>query len=466
MRATGWGKTFRLMACGWAIGLSFLLWGLFVLGLGPGLAQAQSFSSSPVVVLTVKGVIDPVTARYVVRGLGEAASMNAEAVVIQLDTPGGLDTAMREIVQAMLNASVPVVVYVWPRGARAGSAGVFITLAAHIAAMAPTTNIGAAHPVALGGGEMDETLAEKIVNDAAAYIRAIAQQRGRNVEWAEAAVRQSVSITAEEAFEKDVIDLVAMNLDDLLYQISGRTIELTPEQEPKTLRTRDAQPLYLDMSLPEQILHLLNDPTIAYILLTLGIYALIAAFYAGEPIIGTIGAILLILAFVAFGTLPLNWAGLALLILGAALILIDLKVQGFALSIVGGASFVLGSLLLFRPFRVPSPTMPPLGVSPWAIGVMTAGLLGLFLIAVRGTILAHRERPAQLSRPAQLPELIGAIGFAQTELTPKGTVHVLGEDWSAESLEGQIPAGTRVRVVEAEGLLLRVVAEKQQKEGG
>ena len=403
-----------------------------------------------VVVLTVSGVIAPVTARYVLHGLEEAATLNAEAVIIELNTPGGLDTAMREIVQGLLNTSVPVVVYVTPKGARAGSAGVFITLAAHIAAMAPMTNIGAAHPVALGG-EMDETLAEKVTNDAAAYIRAIAAQRGRNAQWAEDAVRKSASITAEEALQQDVIDLIATDLDDLLRQLDGRTVEIG--EKTHTLRTQQAQLLRKGMSLPEQLLHQLANPTIAYILLTLGIYALIAAFYSGEPIIGTLGVILLLLAFVALGSLPLNWGGLALLALGLALIVIDLQVQGYALSIVGAVAFVLGSLLLFRPFRLPEAAAPTFSVSPWAIGAMTALLVGFLLIAVRGGWRAHRVPAAQLS------QLVGEVGLATSVLNPRGTVYVRGEEWSAEAVGGSIPEGARVRVVEVHGLQLRVVAE-------
>lgn len=420
-------------------------------------AQEATPKAGPIVVLTVSGVIAPVTARYVLHGLEEAEELKAEAVIIELNTPGGLDAAMREVVQGLLNTPVPVVVYVTPRGARAGSAGVFITLAAHIAAMAPTTNIGAAHPVALGG-EMDPTLAEKVVNDAAAYIRAIAQQRGRNTQWAEDAVRKSLSLTAEEALQQDVIDLIAADIEDLLRQLEGRTVELG-EGRIHTLHTQQARLLRRGMSLPEQLLHQITDPTIAYILLTLGIYALIAAFYSGEPIIGTLGVILLLLAFVALGSLPLNWGGLALLALGLALIVIDLQVQGYALSIVGAVAFVLGSLLLFRPFRLPEAAAPPLVVSPWAIGTMTALLVGFFLIAVRGSWRAHRVPAAQLS------QLVGEVGVAKSALNPRGTVYLRGEEWSAEAVEGPIPEGARVRVVEVHGLQLRVVAEPT-KSGG
>lgn len=412
--------------------------------------------SGLILVLTVSGVVEPVTARYVVNSLEEAEALNAEAVIIELNTPGGLDTAMREIVQGMLNASVPVVVYVTPKGARAGSAGVFITLAAHKAAMAPMTNIGAAHPVAIGG-EMDPTMAEKAVNDAAAYIRAIASQRGRNVQWAEDAVRKSASITAEEALQQGVIDFVAADLDDLLRQLDGQTVQLGDETH--TLSTHQARLMRRGMSLPEQLLHKLTDPTIAYILLTLGIYALIAAFYAGEPIVGILGAILLLLALVALGSLPLNWGGLALLALGLALVVIDLKVQGYALSIIGAIAFVLGSLLLFRPFRLPEAAAPTFAVSPWAIGTMTAVLVGFFLVAVRGGWRAHRVPPAQLGH------LVGELGIAKSALNPYGTVYVQGEDWTAEAVEGPIPEGTRVRIVEAHGLRLRVVAEPPPKKG-
>lgn len=434
-----------------------LVWAVaFLVLTAISLAQEASPTISSIVVLTVNGVINPVIARYVVGGLEEAKALRAEAVIIELNTPGGLDTAMREIVQGILNSAVPVVVYVTPKGARAGSAGVFITLAAHKAAMAPMTNIGAAHPVALGG-EMDPTMAEKAVNDAAAYIRAIASQRGRNAQWAEDAVRKSASITAEEALQQGVIDFVAADLDDLLRQLDGQTVQLG--NEIHTLHTHQAQLMRRGMSLPEQFLHQLADPTIAYILLSLGIYALIVAFYVGEPIVGTLGAILLLLAFVALGSLPLNWGGLALLVLGLALVVIDLKVQGYALSVVGAIAFVLGSLLLFRPFRLPEAAAPTLAVSPWAIGTMTAVLVGFFLVAVRGGWRAHRVPPAQLGH------LVGEIGIAKTALNPFGTVYVHGEEWTAEAVAGSIPEGARVRVVEAHGLRLRVVAEPSPKQG-
>ena len=401
-------------------------------------------------VITVKGVIDPFTAQYVGRGIDIAQEDGAQCLIVQLDTPGGSDVPMRDIVQKMLNSSVPTVVYVSPGGARAGSAGVFITLAANVAAMAPGTNIGAAHPVAMTGTELTETMEEKATSDAAAYVRAIAEERGRNAEWAEKAVRESASIIAREAVEYQVVDLIADDLTDLLDKIDGR--EVTTAAGPVTLRTRGAPIRTIGMNFAENFLHVIVDPNIAYLLLSIGTLALVAEFYhPGAILPGVTGAICLILAFVAFGSLPVNWGGVALIVLAVVLFIVDIKVAGFMLSVGGAIAFVLGSLMLFSPFAPPSPTMPRLTVSWPLIALMTASITSFFLFAVSAGIRAQRARAA-----SGIESMIGATGTATSDLDPWGTVQVGSELWSAIAEEGPIRKGEQVRVVDTEGVRLNV----------
>ncbi|MGA9347879.1 MAG: nodulation protein NfeD [Anaerolineae bacterium] len=401
-------------------------------------------------VITVNGVIDPFTAQYVSRGLDIAQSDGAQCLIIQLDTPGGSDVPMRDIVQKMLNSSVPTVVYVSPGGARAGSAGVFITMAANVAAMAPGTNIGAAHPVAMTGTELTETMEEKATSDAAAYVRAIAEERGRNAEWAEKAVRESASIIAREAVEYQVADLIADDLTDLLDKLDGR--EVITAAGPVTLRTRGAPIRTIGMNFAENFLHVIVDPNIAYLLLSIGTLALVAEFYhPGAILPGVTGAICLILAFVAFGSLPVNWGGVALIVLAVVLFIVDIKVAGFMLSVGGAIAFVLGSLMLFSPFAPPSPTMPRLTVSWPLIALMTASITSFFLFAVSAGIRAQRAKAA-----SGIESMIGATGTATSDLDPWGTVQVGSELWSAIAEEGPIKKGEQVRVVGAEGVRLKV----------
>ena len=401
-------------------------------------------------VITVNGVIDPFTAQYVSRGIDIAQSDGAQCLIIQLDTPGGSDAPMRDIVQKMLNSSVPIVVYVSPGGARAGSAGVFITLAANVAAMAPGTNIGAAHPVALPGTELTGVMEEKTTSDAAAYIRAIAEKRGRNAEWAEKAVRESASIIATEAVGSQVVDLIAEDLTDLLDKIDGR--EVITAAGPVTLRTRGASVRTIGMNFAENFLHVIVDPNIAYLLLSIGTLALVAEFYhPGAILPGVTGAICLILAFVAFGSLPVNWGGVTLIVLAVILFILDIKVAGFMLSVGGAIAFVLGSLMLFSPFAPPSPTMPRLIVSWPLIILMTAAITSFFLFALSAGIRAQRARVT-----SGIESMIGATGTAASDLDPWGTVQVGSELWSAIAEEGPIRKGEEVRVVGTEGVRLNV----------
>jgi membrane-bound serine protease (ClpP class) len=431
--------------------MALMIWAF---ALAPLSVQAQG-EQGRVELLLAEGVIDPIMSRFIARGITQAEQAGAECLIVQLDTPGGLDSAMREIVQKIMGSRVPVVVYVAPEGARAASAGVFITLAAHIAAMAPATDIGAAHPVSLEG-ELPETMEAKVVNEAASYIRTIAERRGRNVQWAEDAVRKSLSLTAQEALEKDVIDLIARDLEDLLRQLDGREVETAWGRA--VLKTGTAAVERIEMSLPERFIHKIIDPNIAYILFTLGVWGIIAEFYnPGAILPGLVGAILLILAFIAFGSLPVNWGGIALIILAVILFILDIKVSGFILSIIGGIAFILGSLLLFRPFGVRPPALPELGVNPWLVAGTTAAFVAFFIFVIAKVVQVHRARVM-----SGLPRVIGAHGLAVTDLTPRGVVWADGEEWTAEALDPPIAKGEEVKIVQVEGLLVKVERVKRR----
>ncbi len=413
-----------------------------------GLIRAEA-AGQKVYVASVKGIIDPFVARYVRQALETATKEGASCLVIELDTPGGTDTAMRDIVQAIMNSEVPVVVYVSPKGARAASAGLFIAMAAHITAMAPGTNIGAAHPVGIGE-PLTGTIETKVTQDAAAYIRAIAQERGRNAEWAEQAVRESSSIPAQEALEKKVVDLIATDLEELLRLIDGKRVKIRDREI--ALTTAGSPVERLEMSWTDDLLHSLVNPDVAYILLSLGILAIMAEFYnPGTFIPGITGVICLILAFVALGSLPVNWGGIALIILAIILFLLDIKVTGFALSVGGAISFVLGSLLLFSPWPRVSPAMPSVRVSWWLVALMTASFVAFFLFAASAVWRAQRQKAL-----TGLDAVIGAKGWATSDLNPMGTVLVRSEEWTAEAVEPPILKGEAVEVVGREGMRLKV----------
>jgi len=309
---------------------------LFFLGLlvTAIIATQTQAASSGIKVLNVKGTINPALVGYIERGIERAEEENAAVCIIQLDTPGGLDTAMRDIVQDIVNAKVPVVVYVSPSGARSASAGVFITMAAHVAAMAPNTAIGAAHPVAMGSeGEqaMSEAMEEKVVNDAAAYIRSIASAHGRNMEWAEKAVRESVSATEEEALELNVIDMVAADLDDLITQLDGRQVTML-DGNVVTIHTEGATTEHIPMSIIEDFLYAISDPNIAYLLLSLAMLGILVEITnPGLIFPGVVGAISLLLAFYSLGVLPVNWAGVLLIVLAFGLFVAEVFTTTFGL---------------------------------------------------------------------------------------------------------------------------------------
>jgi membrane-bound serine protease (ClpP class) len=419
-----------------------------------GARGALAQSAPQVHVIDVTGVINPLTVRYLDRALAGAEAAGIELLVMRLDTPGGLDTAMREMTQAMLAARVPVVVYVAPSGARAASAGMFLTLAAHVSAMAPGTNIGAAHPVSLGE-QLDAVASEKAAQDAAATARTLALQRGRSAEWAEKAVLESVSLTSAEALERGLIDMIAADMNDLLAQLDGRVVTTTAGN--LTLRTRGALVVNMPMNFAERLLHVITDPNVAYLLLTLGLYSLLIEFQApGFGLPGTVGVMALVLAFVAFGSLPLNWAGLGLIALGVILLIVEALSPGFgAAGAAGLIMFALGSLMLYQPIGPTSPVLPAVTVNPWLVALITGGTGALILVAVRKALQAQRA-PAASDVPRRL---VGTLGQVKTDLNPIGTAQIGSELWTAVANdEGAEPirAGEVVAVVAVDGLTLRV----------
>ena len=405
--------------------------------------------------MKIEGIINPVTADYTVETLERAAREDVQVVIITLDTPGGLDLSMREIVKTLLSSPVPVVVFVYPQGSRAASAGVWITLASHVAAMAPSTNIGAAHPVMMGGGGIggggekpDEktstTMEEKVLNDAVAYIRAVAEERGRNAEWAEKAVRESVSITAAEALDLGVIDLVCADIEELLLKIDGRTVLVNGEE--RVLHTRDAAPVEVEMPMRYRFLKTITNPSIAYILMLVGVVGLY--FELSNPGAippGVVGVISLVLALYSLHQLPINYAGLALIVLAIVLFIAEVKITSFGLLAVGGiVSMVLGSLMLF------DPQVPFLRVS-WSVIIPTVLITAAFFLFLVGLVVRAQRRKPTTGKEG----MIGEIALAQTNLDPTGKVFVQGELWSAVC-DGKIKKGSRVRVVGIEGMTLRV----------
>lgn len=403
-----------------------------------------SQESTGVMAAKLDGVINPVAAEFISQSIEKANEAGVEAFVLELDTPGGLVTSMRDIVKSILGSEVPVVVYVSPPGARAASAGTFITMSAHVAAMAPQTNIGAAHPVAMGE-KMDETMAEKAVNDAVAYIKSLAEKRGRNAQWAEDAVRKSVSATEEEALEKGVIDLVSATLPALLSDIDGMEVETM--EGKRVLHTKGATITRVEMGLRHRILDVISDPNIAYLLMLLGFYGIFFELTnPGAIFPGVVGGICLILAFYAFQTLPINYAGILLILLGVILFILEISVTSYgALTIGGIIAMVLGSLMLFKDAG------PFLKLSIYTI------LPAVVVTAVFFTVVIGLAWKAFRSKPTTGQEgLVGLEGTAASEVTPEGgTVKVHGEIWSAVSDE-PIQADKKVVVESVKGLKLKV----------
>ena len=409
------------------------------------LADAPARAASDVATITLDGVISPVTVRLVETAIDRAQSSQASALVIQLDTPGGLERSMRSICQRLLNAPLPVIVYVAPTGARAASAGVFITMAAHVAAMAPATNIGAAHPVAVSGGG-DKEVMKKIANDAAAFARSIATERGRNADWAEKAVRESVSITERDAVKLKVVDLIAESMTDLLAKVDGRTVKTV--KGPVTLATRDARVTAIEIGFRDRFLNVITDPNVAYVLMMMGMLGLF--FELSNPGVilpGVVGGISLILAFFAFQSLPINYAGLLLILFGIVLLIAEIKIVSHGVLAIGGiVAMALGSLMLFDAaeigFRI-----------SWGVIMPTVGITaGLFLFVIAAGLRALARRPM-----LGTAGLIGQTGVAREPLAPEGQVMIQGELWRALAEGETVDAGSRVRVVGVDGLTLKVV---------
>ena len=407
-----------------------------------------SIFGQKVVAITVDGAINPASADFIHNAIEKADREKANCLIIRLNTPGGLLKSTRSIVSDLLVSPVPVIVYVAPGGAHAGSAGVFITLAANIAAMAPGTNIGAAHPVAMQG-EMDSTMNSKATNDAAAFIRSIADKRHRNLDWAEDAVRNSVSITAAEALQKNVIDIIAVDERDLLSQVDGKSIQL-PFGE-RVLQTKGAVVEVYGMSIWEKILNIISDPSIAYILLLLGMYGIMFELYnPGAMLPGIVGVISLILAFYSMHSLPVNYAGVALIVFAVILSILELKIVSHGLLTIGGiVSLLIGSMMLIR-------TTSGLELAKISRAVIFSAtfVTTLFFLFVVGVGLKAQRRKVITGREG----LGGITGIAMETLNPNGIVMLEGEIWNAESLAGEIKKGESVSVVEMKDL--KVYVEK------
>ena len=428
---------------------------------GPPEASAQEDGErSTVLVASVQGVVNPVMLGYFERVIARASSERAAAVLIQLDTPGGLESSMRDIVQLIVNSEVPVIVHVYPAGGRAASAGLFILQAAHVAAMAPNTNVGSAHPVSLApGGEgqspqpNNEILSEKVTNDAVALIRNLAETRGRNVEWVERAVRESVNVGSTDALEMNIVDFVAPNAADVLAKSDGRIVEVNGESV--TLNLRDARLLSSEMTLLEQIGHAISDPNIAYILLSIGVYGLIYELAnPGAVFPGAIGVVSILFAFFALGTLPVNYVALALLLFGFALLIAEVFITpGIGAMAVGGViSVLMGSLLLFN-----TPMMAG-GVSLWLVLTVVAVTAVFFLVVVAAAVRAMRRRSTTGAEA-----LIGRLGRAKSDLSPEGVVTLDGELWRARAVSTDVIASdSTVRVVALEDLKLRVEGTEER----
>lgn len=411
-------------------------------------------SGRKVHVIRIDGAINPLAAEYILTAITNARQAEAECLIIEMDTPGGLMESTRTITKAILASEIPVVVYVAPSGARAASAGVFITYASHFAAMAPSTNIGAAHPVNLMGGDGGKdssgtnTMMEKVTNDAVAQIKAVAEKRGRNMEWAEEAVRKSVSITEKEALAKHVIDFITPGLDSLLLTLDGREADLVNRKTK--LHTAGAAVVRIEMSWRHKLLDKISDPTIAYFLMMLGIWGLFFEFSnPGSILPGVLGGIFLILALYSMQTLPVNWAGLLLILFALVLFVLEVKVTSFGILTIGGIiAMFLGSVMLFR--KPETVFEPALRISLQAIIITTLATAAFFAVAVGLVVKAHRKH-ATTGREG----MIGATGMALTNIAPEGRAQIHGEIWQAHS-EAPIEKGQPVKVLALNGLQVKV----------
>jgi membrane-bound serine protease (ClpP class) len=436
-----------------ALRIALLVGGTVLALAGPAAAVASS-PGPTVIGMRLSGVVDPFEASYVTSGIDAAEEQNAAAVLLTIDTPGGLDSSMRKIVTGILNARVPVICYVSPEGARAASAGTFILLACPVAAMAPGTNVGAAHPVGVSGA-IEQS---KATNDAAAFIRSIAEQRGRNADWAERAVRDSISASAQQALDQDVIDVVAPDTRSLLEDVDGQSIDVS--DGTTTLHVTGATIEDRNLGIGAAILHALLSPDIAFIFFYLGL-GLVVLGFLHHPLAAVLGAIFIAATFVSFGVLPVQLIGVVLLVASAVFFLLELKHPGLGLPTVGGVTtLVLGGLFLFNP------AVPNARVSPWVLAPVAIFSGAFFAFVVKAALDARR-----LPRVTGRQPLVGAEGKVTSALEPRGVVQVSSERWTAESNAGPLPVGTTVRVVRVEGLRLIVEPIKETsavggREGG
>ena len=406
--------------------------------LGAGVVTAEQ---SDIYIIRIADAISPGTAEFIKTGIKKAEEDGAACIIIELDTPGGLAESMRQIVQNILASRVPVVVFVSPSGARAASAGVMITMAADVAAMAPGTNIGAAHPVGAGGKDIDGKMSEKVINDMVAQAKSVAEKRGRNAKWVEDAIRESVSVTETEALKENIIDLIANNTDDLIEQLNGREIK-----DRGTLTFDDVNKIVLKETLRTKILRTISNPNIAYILMMIGLAGLYFELsHPGAIFPGVIGGISLILAFFALQTLPVNYAGILLIVLAIIFFIMEMKITSYGLlSIAGIVSLLLGSLMLFEG------DTPGMKLSLQVL-LPTIIVISGFFVAVASLVFR-----AQMAKPATgSGGLIGEIGIVKKPLTPEGKVFVHGELWNARSKE-PLDEDTKVRVVKVVNLILEV----------
>jgi len=401
----------------------------------------NSAAENEVYIIEISGSINPAVADFLKRGINQASEDVVSCVIIKIDTPGGLAESMREIVKAIFASKVPVVTYVAPSGARAASAGVMITIAADIAAMAPGTNIGAAHPVGAGGKDIGGKMSEKVTNDMVAQVKSIAEKRGRNVQWVEKAVRESVSVTETEALKANVIDIVAKDLDDLIRQINGRKIE-----NKGVLKLDNPKRTIIEESLRTKVLKIISDPNVAYILMMIGLAGLYFELsHPGAVLPGVVGGISIILAFFAFQTIPVNYAGFLLIILAIVFFVMEMKIASYGLlSIAGITSLILGSLMLFEGNGT------DMRLS-WKVLVPTLTFVSGFFVVISGLVFK-----SQLSKPRTgASGLLGEIGVVKEPILKEGKVFVHGELWSAISKD-PIEKGAKVRVVKVENLVLEV----------
>ena len=436
-----------------------LLWALLLVGgllatLIPAASAQEGSRPSPeatVDLVEVTGIIDPPTADYLKARLAGAQEDGVGAIVIQLDTPGGLDISMREIITEMLDSSVPVVVWIAPRGARAASAGTFITYAADLAYMAEATEIGAASPINLA--EPSSTLDDKVASDAAAFIRSLAQANGRNEEWAEEAVLEASSISSEEAVEIDVVDGTASSLGDLLRVMDGAEAELadggtaTLETWDESAGTPSVTVRFQEMNLVQRLLHAVTKPDVAFLLMLVGMFGLIFELYnPGIGLAGIIGGFCLLLGFYSLSVLPTNWAGAFLIVLAVIFFLVDVHTAGLGIWTIGGVGgLVAGGLLLF------SGSSPELRIDLWVIGAALFGTLVFFISVMTAALRVRLRRPITGQEG-----IIGQVGEARTDIAPEGTVFTNGTLWRARTMETGIAAGEKVEVKATEGLVLLV----------